>query len=323
MPVFDLYAKRKKRAERGNAPEVFQYEDLPRTLRTQIRQILTGAIGRYVQMGPYDMHTPDNNNDAWEELAKILRREMGVDNLAGRGVDPYSEIMHYIDTAATDDVLGVVELCCRYVDKIASKFPDYKRQQSAISQEAAGALDELNVRFREAGVGYEYQSGEIMRVDSQFIHAEVVKAALSVLRDTRFKGAEDEFLEAHSHFRIGKNKDAVTGANRAFESTMKAICDIKGWPYDPKARGSDLIKVLRANKLFPDYLDGSFDQLVATLASGLPQVRNNAGGHGQGAAPRATPDFVAAYALHLAATNIVFLAEAALNCDEVSAQPSP
>lgn len=313
MPIFDLYSKRKRHAERGDAPDIFQYDDLPKALRTQLRQIFTAAIGRYATMGVYDMGTPPSNNDAWTDLAKILRRELGVDNLAGRGVDPYSEITHYIDTADTDDVLSAVELCCRYVDKIASKIPDYERRHYAISQEAGDALEEINHRFREAGVGYEYASGEIMRVDSQFIHAEIVKTALTVLRDPRFKGAEDEFLEAHGHYRGGKNKDAVTGANRAFESTMKAICDIKGWAYDPKARASDLIKVLRANKLFPDYLDNSFDQLLATLASGLPQVRNNAGGHGQGAAPRPTPDFVAAYALHLAATNIVFLAEAALS----------
>jgi hypothetical protein len=69
---------------------------------------------------------------------------------------------------------------------------------------------------------------------------------------------------------------------------------------------------LKSNRLFPDYLDTSFDQLLATLASGLPQVRNNAGGHGQGAMPRPIPAYVAAYALHLAATNIVFLVDAAL-----------
>ncbi len=47
---------------------------------------------------------------------------------------------------------------------------------------------------------------------------------------------------------------------------------------------------------FPDYLDKSFDQLIATLSSGLPRVRNEEGAHGQGAKPRATPPYVAAYA---------------------------
>ena len=36
----------------------------------------------------------------------------------------------------------------------------------------------------------------------------------------------------------------------------------------------------------------------------------SSGAHGQGATPRETPDYVAAYALHLAAAKILFLVEA-------------
>lgn len=117
-------------------------------------------------------------------------------------------------------------------------------------------------------------------------------------------------MAAHAHYRAGEYKDCVADALNAFESTMKAICDIKKWSYSKGARASDLLKVIRSNGLLPDYLDGSFDQLAATLASGLPKVRNEAGGHGQGAEPRQTPGYIAAYALHLAAAKIVLLFEA-------------
>jgi hypothetical protein len=46
------------------------------------------------------------------------------------------------------------------------------------------------------------------------------------------------------------------------------------------------------------------------LQSGLPKVRNDAGGHGQGGVPRETPGYIASYALHLAAAKIVLLVEA-------------
>jgi Domain of unknown function (DUF7014) len=93
---------------------------------------------------------------------------------------------------------------------------------------------------------------------------------------------------------------------------MKTICDIKGkgWAYPKGARATDLVKIIRRQRLFPDYLDASFDQLIATLASGLPPVRNEAGGHGQGGTPRVTPSYVAGYALHLAAAQIILLVEA-------------
>jgi Domain of unknown function (DUF7014) len=39
-------------------------------------------------------------------------------------------------------------------------------------------------------------------------------------------------------------------------------------------------------------------------------VRNKNSGHGQGRSPKQVPGHLARYALHLAATNIVFLVEA-------------
>ena len=98
-------------------------------------------------------------------------------------------------------------------------------------------------------------------------------------------------------------------AGASFESTMKCICDTLGWKYEKGARASDLIKVIKEHRLFPDYLDRSFDQLLAILKSGLPEIRNNEGSHGQGSVPKRAPTHGAAYALHLAATNIVFLVE--------------
>ena len=71
-----------------------------------------------------------------------------------------------------------------------------------------------------------------------------------------------------------------------------------------------MIKVLRANKLFPEFADKSFEQLLGTLKSGLPVVRNETGAHGQGAEPIETPEYVAVYALDLAASKIRLLYDA-------------
>lgn len=105
-------------------------------------------------------------------------------------------------------------------------------------------------------------------------------------------------------------KEAIIDANPAFESALKTICDLNGWDYSKHARASDLVKVVQQKGLLPGYLDRSFKQLVATLKSGLPIVRGQGGAHGQGPVPRKTPDYVAAYALHLAAAKILFLVEA-------------
>jgi HEPN domain len=149
-----------------------------------------------------------------------------------------------------------------------------------------------------------------MRIDSELLHQEATLPALALLSDPRFAGADQEFRAAHDHLKAGEYKDCVVDANNALESTMKAICDARDWQYDKGARASDLAKVLRREGLFPEFAEQSFDQLIATLKSGLPTVRNTSGGHGQGAKPVDTPDYVAQYALNLAACKIRLLYEA-------------
>lgn len=46
------------------------------------------------------------------------------------------------------------------------------------------------------------------------------------------------------------------------------------------------------------------------MQTGLPPMRNNYGGHGQGADVKTVEDHLAAYSLHLMAANIVLLIEA-------------
>lgn len=257
------------------------------------------------------LSTPRNcNNEAWEYIHDTLCRERGVDSLCRRKNHKEDCLEFLRGSSSTDDCLDLVELSFFYLEAITSKYDSYERKARGIQQEASSAIDELNIRFREAGVGYQFTSGKIIRVDSDLIHAEVVKPALQFLSDPRFSGPQQEFLDAHAHYRAGECKDAITDALNAFESTLKTICDLKGWTYNKGARASDLIKLIRSNGLLPDYLDNSFDQLIGTLKSGLPKVRNEEGAHGQGSDPKRVPDFVAAYALHLAAAKVVMLVEA-------------
>ncbi|SOE91854.1 hypothetical protein SAMN05414139_04537 [Burkholderia sp. D7] len=173
------------------------------------------------------------------------------------------------------------------------------------------AIDELNERFREHGVGYQYESSEILRVDSEFIHAEAVKPALGLLRMDGFAGANDEFLEAHEHYRHGRNKESIGSALKAFESVLKGICKIKKWNVGPNETANPLIAVCFAKALFPAYLESQLGSLRTLLESGVPTVRNRLGGHGQGAEPVSVPDYMARYALNLTAANILLLMEAA------------
>ena len=172
------------------------------------------------------------------------------------------------------------------------------------------AINELNNRFREHGVGYQYKSGQIIRVDSQLIHSEAVRPTLKFLSDPMYKGANEEFLKAHGHYRNKNYKDCVNNCLNAFESCLKIICRKNSWNYNEKDSASRLIAIVFDNGLIPPFMQSHFSALRSTLESGVPTVRNNWTGHGKGPEEITVPEYMAAYILHLTASNILFLAKA-------------
>ena len=63
------------------------------------------------------------------------------------------------------------------------------------------------------------------------------------------------------------------------------------------------------NAFYPPSLNTHIANIRTTLESALPTVRNKKSGHGAGIASTYISDAFADYALHLAATNIVFLVD--------------
>ncbi|WP_192253050.1 STM4504/CBY_0614 family protein [Mesorhizobium caraganae] len=308
MPIFETFFKRQKKL-RGDVPDVFVYDTLPPALRVQIVQIMHEILGDDVA---YNDHYGRGAwiQDAYKTIVNVLRREMGVFKLPG--TDSYNENYLYeitnfiLKEKDVEQCLSAVEIVCRLIENTASKF-DYRYFQNAadVSKEA---IDEINARFKENGVGYEYDS-EILRIDSQLIHAEVIKPALSLLQDNHYAGAQDEFLKAYSHYRKGANKEAMNEALKAFESVMKAICEKRKWTFQKTDTAAKLIQVLLDHGLIPVFWQSHFTALRTTLETGVPTGRNKLSGHGQGTSQTVVPDHLASYILNMTASAIVFLAK--------------
>ena len=237
-----------------------------------------------------------------------LAREYGVDALADRRRErlvrvDYHEILvdFFLQTPDHERALDVIEIVFQTTGKLDAAY---------LYGDPKEAVDELNARFREHGVGYQFESGEIIRVDSQILHEEAVKPALHVLCDRMYKGANDEYLNAHRHYRHGRYKESLTDCLKAFESVMKAICQKRQWQHDPRATAKGLLEVCFANDLIPQALQSHFGSLRAGLESGIPTVRNRLGAHGQGTEIVEVPEYLARYLIHLTATSILLLADA-------------
>ncbi|MEP0868885.1 hypothetical protein NDA01_03615 [Trichocoleus desertorum AS-A10] len=305
----NLYSKRKKLAERSGQAEVYQYTDLPIEFRRQVVHIWLTAIGSYVHPERFSVSL-SLVSQLWHKIHDSVARELGLFHLGSPLKDPFEQCQSFLLNKETpiDHCLDLIELAFHYIENIIPQLLGERRLN--VEQRAEYAIRELNHRFREHGIGYQYHGGQIIRVDSNFIHAEAVVPALSLLSKQSFEGAEQEFRNAHEHYRKREYKDAIVDSLNAFESTMKIICDKSGWTYDKTATAKDLIKVVLQNGLVPNYLQTHLSGLRSVLESGVPTVRNKTSGHGQGSQPISVPEYLAAYALHLTASNIVLLVEA-------------
>ncbi len=303
MALFDIFSKRQKKL-RGETSDVYQYDQLPEPLRVQIVHVMCDALGRPGEWAQVD---------CWKFISDTLCREYGMFSLptakAGRQRKFFEEVADLLlQTDDLEQALDIVELCFRAVDT-ASRDYSYMGRHRA-NEIADQAISELNQRFKEHAVGYQFVNGEILRVDSQLLHAEVIKPAFRLLESKSYAGPQEEFLKAHEHYRHGNSKEALNECLKSFESLMKAICAKRKWTVTGKETASSLIKVCMDNGLIPAFWQTQFTSLKSLLEAAVPTGRNNLAGHGQGAEPTVVPDYLVAYMLHMTGACLVFLATA-------------
>jgi hypothetical protein len=298
MPIFDLYSKRQRRV-RGEMPDVYTYDDLPEKLRVQILHIVKDV---------FDSAPRDESQNAYAYVVNALCREYGLFELLPGRLDQRTQLFQFFaKIQPIERALDIVELCF-VVANWEHMWPSrhyYPGEAARVSE----AIEELNERFKEHAVGFRFESDQLIRVDSEYVHAEAVKPTLILLRQKGFAGANDEFLAAHEHYRNGRYKECLVDSLKAFESTMKTICEQRNWTAKPGATASALIDLCAEQGLFAKSYNSQLSSLRTLLASGVPTVRNTLGGHGQGSEVTVVPEHIARYALNLTASNILFLVE--------------
>lgn len=293
--MFNLFSKRQKKL-RGEVPDVYTYDDLNDNLRTQIIYAFNDA---------FDKNNGKKVRDVYEEIRKILLREYGLLFLANNQyADPEDDFLKfYFREDDFEKVIDAIELICNFIDHKIRKIPwDYSP-----SFNPDQALREINERFKEHGIGYSYENGEIIRVDSTFVHSEITKPTIALLWNEKFSGANEEYMKAHNHYLHGRNKECLNDCLKSFESVLKTICIEKKWQFNQNDTSKKLIKICFENGLVPSFTQNQFTSLQNLLESGIPTIRNKLGGHGQGTEKITVDDIMTRYALNLTGSNIIFL----------------
>ena len=345
MPVVDIFSKRQKR-RRGEFPDVYQYETIPHELRVQIiyimndafeiikNSITTSKVYEFIHKTlrrEYGKFTLSENNDSDQDsiVSFFLHTEetekaIDVIELFFQHIERFVQHIALINQHISDNMgtigdlrpirtivnpapLSGVNIPSEIAQLNYTQFLLYRMEKDGQYKKA---IDELNHRFRQHDVGYQYESGQIIRVDSQLVHSEVIKPALNILSDLMYEGANDEFLSALEHYRKERYKECLNDCLKTFESCIKAICKNRRWNYKKTDTAKRLIGIMFDEELIPTFMQSHFTALRKTLEDGVPTLRNNLSGHGQGSTIIPVPEYIVTYALHLTASSILFLAKA-------------
>src|ERR1700756_5126969 len=236
MTIANLFSKRHQKT-RPEAPDVQLSAQITAPLRVHIAHILRDLFGHRVT---YDLN---GCVEAFGEIEQALCGEYGLCILPTKPTDltttPDARVIDFLlHEEDQQKIIDVVEVSFRLLTRLRSS-PEW---QSRIPQEKFDrAVSELNARFREYGIGYQYENGEIVKVESQFIHAEVVKPAIALLGAEEYAEANAEFRKALEHYRKGETKECLNECLRTFESTLRVICTKRKWPFKSRDTAKELI----------------------------------------------------------------------------------
>ena len=292
--MINLYSDRNKSK---NVDEVIIFDKLPRKLRVQFKFIMDDLL-KDILFSYNDIHKM--LCEKYGELSLSSKHRLGVkDN------ETLTEVLIREDYDI-ELIFDLMELIIRYkINDMSGNYYD-----DAINRYIVKIQNLINQRFKESSVGYEMINGQIIRKDSEITFTEIIRPTINLTYNELFENVNVDFVNAIKEYQTGDNKDCIVKLLKAFESTLKIICDKKGWVYNETDRCSKLINICFDNDLVPQEMKSEFTSLNSLLQSGIPPVRNNYAGHGEGGEERVVEDYLARYAINVTGSCILFVIEA-------------
>ncbi len=161
---------------------------------------------------------------------------------------------------------------------------------------------ELNDIFFINDSPWRVVNGNVILVDSDYLHREVRAKGIRLLAESDIPGALEEYQGAIDDLTSGETKDAVSKAHKSVESVMKAVLET-----DEHMRYGQLLSKLIKSGVIPKYYE-DFLKHFEQLALGVVKERNLPGrGHGQGRETKRVTRSLAEFAVNLAGAINVFI----------------
>ena len=289
MAINDIFSKRGK-----PLPDVFQTDYIPDTLRNQVLWIWKESLW-FLNT---EYHSLDRlGNPVLAEIHHIICREQGLPYLCDKHISQEADLVRALLRHENNDiVLDIIELSFGCLGTLDDHRITRKRKQ---------CIDELNHRFKEAGVGYQFDmdANKLISVDNLVTHQVIIRPTLQLLAGPDYKTANQEYLDAFDDFKKSDYDDCLAKCGSCFESVMKIVCDKKGWPHSQNDTASTLLNTIISKTGMPPFFEGPLI-VIATMRNKLSSA------HGSGTQPQQVPEHFARYALNATASAILLIVEA-------------
>lgn len=309
--IFDSFSRRQKCSSQVGADVLDPA--VPETTRNRVLQWCSDLYG-----GVRSFDRADHRHEFWEQLHHTLRFRHGRTQLSdGSWVNsPAEDTVAYLLSCKgiefldfLEDVFRVEEFW-RYQDQapsLVSELNDLLRidglpfaltplvTESYMAESLFGGREIEATRIREFP--------RVIPLDSQPMHSEVVEPVLHLLSRPEFAAADAEYLAALEDLRKGDYADCLTKSCSAFESCLKVVCRIKGWPCSERDTANTLIKTVTEYSELDSFFETTL-QIVATLRN------RHSSSHGAGAQPRVVSRYLASYAVQSAGASMLLVTAA-------------
>jgi hypothetical protein len=141
--------------------------------------------------------------------------------------------------------------------------------------------EELNERFRRAGVPLNYHNGFIQFVQDQLVESEIARPFWRLVSEPKWSNVDIDMKEALD-LRDSSGKDPALFAGKALESTIKIISSEKGWTRGTERGAAQYVdNLMKKDHGFLEVWEGEM------LKDYFSKVRNPIG-HGPGSQPMST-----------------------------------
>lgn len=169
-------------------------------------------------------------------------------------------------------------------------------------ESAAQLASELSAVFYDHDLPFRFDKGLIVYEGPPYF-ATMRKETETLLIQTGFEGALEEFRKAVEFIRAGRDDEAILNANNALESTIKGVLGARG---NKGGQLSTLLGALKASGYLSSYDKHIVDAILRLLES-IGITRNRKGSHGQRVKIHPDDPVLAEFVVNTVAAAVEFL----------------